>query len=492
MTGLSVGCLFSGVGGLELGFEEAGFDVVFQVEKDPQCQDVLRRQWPEIKLYDDITEVTSDRLHDDLGPRADVDVLVGGWPCQDISLAGSRSGLAGKRSGLFFEFARLAQELRPRWLVAENVAGLLSSYSPAVGAFDDVPPGSDQLDVEETYDFGTVVATLHELGYVGAWRTLDARHFGVPQRRRRVFVVGHLGAPFDAAAQVLFEPEVRSRNPEESDEEREVDASGPVQRTSGRGGPDRRSNATRAVQAGEIVSTLTSSDGGVDLDMAEAGHLIQMPVGVGSQSSTDVSGTLGSLGKDRGWNDDFDRAGAFIVSEPTPYGVGSQDGDVAGTLGTIPPPAGRSAGAFIVGDELRTLVGDQFGSDLARTLTSPKNGPHGDLETENFVVEPSAFRKSQRAREVDGPEKWEPADTSNTLTGHDHSVTRTTHAVVDGTEVRRLTPLEYERLQGFPDNWTAGQADSVRYRQIGNAVAVPVSRWVAGRVALIDASLTRP
>src|SRR5690606_9794224 len=145
---------------------------------------VLARHFPEAQLYEDVRTVGRDELEP-------VDLICGGFPCQDLSVAGRRAGLAGERSGLFFEFARILDELRPRWVVIENVPGLLSSNGGR--------------------DMGTVLGTLAKLGYGYAYRVLDAQYFGVAQRRRRGFIVGCLG---DAASavQVLFEPESCERN----------------------------------------------------------------------------------------------------------------------------------------------------------------------------------------------------------------------------------------------------------------------------------------
>jgi DNA (cytosine-5)-methyltransferase 1 len=161
--------LFSGVGGFELGFERAGIRTILQAESDPQCRAVLERRFPEIPRLKDVRDV---------GHPLGVDLVYGGFPCQDVSLAGRRRGLSGARSSLWFEFERVLRDLRPRWCVVENVPGLLSSHRGR--------------------DFATILLALDELGYGVAWRTLDARWFGVAQRRKRVFLVGCLGDPHPA------------------------------------------------------------------------------------------------------------------------------------------------------------------------------------------------------------------------------------------------------------------------------------------------------
>ena len=172
---MNVGSTFSGVGGFDLGFERAGMSVVWQAEIDEWCRRVLRGHWPDAAIYDDVRAVN--------GEAAAIDLLCGGFPCQDLSVAGKRAGFKGERSSLFFEFARIADELRPRWIVLENVVGLLSSA--------------------EGRDFGILLTTLAEIGYGCAWRVVDARYFGVPQRRRRVFIVGCLGDDGERAVRAL-------------------------------------------------------------------------------------------------------------------------------------------------------------------------------------------------------------------------------------------------------------------------------------------------
>lgn len=180
---MKVASFFSGIGGIDLGLEKAGMEVTFQCEILPFGQKVLKKHWPDVPLAQDITKVVGTDI-----PK--VDVFAGGFPCQDLSLAnqGKRKGLEGARSGLFYKYAELIEEKRPRWVFIENVPGLLNS---AQGG-----------------DFSVVLSTLDELGYCVAWRVLDAKFFGTPQRRRRTYIVGSLGTP--GAAEVLFE---RGTNP---------------------------------------------------------------------------------------------------------------------------------------------------------------------------------------------------------------------------------------------------------------------------------------
>jgi DNA (cytosine-5)-methyltransferase 1 len=177
---LTVGSLFTGVGGFDLGLERAGHEIVFQCEIDRHARAVLRRHWPDVELHDDVSTFERDGT---------VDLLCGGFPCQDLSLAGKRAGLAGERSGLFFEAVRIAESVLDDggWILIENVPGLLSS--------------------NDGRDFGIVLASLAERGFFDlAWRVLDSRYFGVPQRRRRVFILARRDRG-RRAAEILFDAE---------------------------------------------------------------------------------------------------------------------------------------------------------------------------------------------------------------------------------------------------------------------------------------------
>lgn len=181
VEGRTLASFFAGIGGFDLGFERAGLETVWQCEIHPFCLEILEQHWPDVLRAHDIREVNPEDV-------PDAAVWAGGFPCQDVSLArmGPRSGLRGRQSGLFFEFARLVKARRPPVVVIENVAGLLSSHGGR--------------------DFGIVTGTLAELGYGVAWRVLNSRYFGVPQSRKRVFIVGCHRDP-GRAGQILFEPE---------------------------------------------------------------------------------------------------------------------------------------------------------------------------------------------------------------------------------------------------------------------------------------------
>lgn len=191
MKKLKVASFFSGIGGFDLGFERAGMEVIFQSEINNFCCKILKKHWPNVKLMGDINQIKIDDI-----PK-ETDVWCAGFPCQDVSLAnqGKRRGLDGERSGLFFTFANLVSQRKPRFVVLENVTGLLNS--------------------NEGEDFRRILETLDELGYIVSWRVLDAKYFRTPQRRRRVLVVASYGNT--SSIKILLDPKtiktVLEKNP---------------------------------------------------------------------------------------------------------------------------------------------------------------------------------------------------------------------------------------------------------------------------------------
>ena len=175
---ITFGSLFSGIGGFDLGFERSGMECKWQVEIEPFCLEILSKHWPDVKKYNDVRRVGKQNLES-------VELVCGGFPCQNLSLAGKREGLAGSKSGLWFEFYRILEEIRPKWVVIENVPGMLSS--------------------NKGQDFAIILQGLVELRYGVCWRIFNSKNFGVTQSRRRVFVVGSFGT--GCSGKVLFEPD---------------------------------------------------------------------------------------------------------------------------------------------------------------------------------------------------------------------------------------------------------------------------------------------
>lgn len=393
--------LFSGVGGFELAMAEAGIPTLAACEIDKKARGVLHDRFPGVHIYHDVREVTGDSLRT-LGADPGRTVLTAGWPCQGNSVAGSRGGMDDARSGLWSEVVRILAELRPAWFVGENVPGLLS--------------------VAGGRDFATVVGDLARLGYGFAWRILDAQHFGVPQRRRRVVIVGRLGDSGRAPAQVLLEPEGGGRNPAEGIAPRPIFA-----RRAGGGA------------AGSFVPRVAKT--------------------LCANSSQSLDSDLED----------------FVVEV-------SGDGQVVSSLRAASGGSSRDYIAYV--------------AETVNALDTAQGGPDDNSAQAGHLV---AFTKTRRsgARDADGnlpPEVWRQRDVSATLAPADlTSEHRAVELLTDGTIVRRLTPLETCRLQGYPDGHTATsngqpQADGPQYKQHGNGIAVPMFAWVAKRIAAVDRS----
>ena len=186
MVNLTPG-LFSGIEAATTAWHDFDWECVGVSEIDPFPCEVLKQRYPHVTNYGDITKITKEQLNE-----MDADVIVGGSPCQSFSTGGKREGLADPRGRLMLEYVRVVETVRPTWFIWENVPGVLSN--------------------DGGVSFGTLLREMAKLGYHLCWRVLDAQHFGVPQRRRRVFLVGYLGADGQRAAKVLFDPEGRSRD----------------------------------------------------------------------------------------------------------------------------------------------------------------------------------------------------------------------------------------------------------------------------------------
>ena len=329
-----------------------GFECVGLSEVDPFARSVLRHRYPETPLFGDFTRLEA---HHAKRP----DILVGGTPCQSFSVSGHREGLNDERGNLALEFVRLAARLESPWVVWENVPGVLS--------------------VDNGRAFGAFLRSLADSGYRCAWRVLDAQHFGVAQRRRRVFLVGYAGTGPHDPARVLFEPPSVQRHTRTSKPSRPEAPRGVEESSTERGEP-------------------------IVFDPAQCTH-------PENRARVDPGAPVGCL--------------------------------AAG---------GRKAVAWSV---------------------YPASGQGADLEASHAshasqITAAAGAKQSDRGTRI-----------SSTL------------------GVRRLTPREWERLQGFPDDWTripwpAGQAvmpwaqqyapKSLRYRAIGNSIAVPVLRWIGERL----------
>jgi DNA (cytosine-5)-methyltransferase 1 len=398
-----------------LGWQPAWFS---EIEAFPSV--VLKHHYPTVPNYGDMTKFEE-------WPDEPINLLVGGTPCQSFSVAGLRRGLADPRGNLMLTYLAIAQRHRPRWLVWENVPGVLSSNGGR--------------------DFGTFLGALGELGYGFAYRVLDAQWFGVAQRRRRVFVVGYLG-DWQRAAEVLFESESVCRNPAPSREK----------------GQDAAKYLTAGVGKRYDFETET------------------LPVAFHNRQDPDVSG---SITHPLGANDN-----GMAVAQPIPY-----------DFYQITAPVNRQSRK--PGDPCHTLARDNAAH---ATIMQPAYGIPGNWigrqpENGGNAVEPM-HNVSPCLTKTDRHGVAQPtasAETAGTLRANAGSGFRSNGTPVEGVaiqamQVRRLTPVECERLQGFPDNYTnipwrksAESPDGPRYKALGNSMAVPVMRWIGERIAKVDA-----
>lgn len=188
MRQLRVLDLFSGIGGFSLGLERAGMRTVAFCEIEPYCQAVLRKHWPNVPIYEDVRTLTAERLRAD---GISVDLICGGFPCQDVSKAGRRRGLEGERSGLWSEFARLLGELRPRYAIVENTPGLLS------------------------LGMGRVLGDLASLGFDAEWHCIPASAVGAQHIRDRIWIVAY--ADSDADGRRIFRRDIQGTSEAQQD-----------------------------------------------------------------------------------------------------------------------------------------------------------------------------------------------------------------------------------------------------------------------------------
>lgn len=378
--------LFSGIEAATVAWHPLGWkaQAFSEVEAFPRA--VLAHHWPSVALHGDMTAV-------DWSKYRGTDIVVGGSPCQAFSVAGLRKGLADARGNLTLAYLVAVEQMRPAWVVWENVPGVLSIDGGRV--------------------FGAFLGGLGQLGYGFAYRVLDAQHFGVPQRRRRVFVVGYLG-DWRRAAAVLFEPHSLSGNP-------------PPRREAGEG-------------VAPTISARPTGGGGLGTDFDCDGGLIHCPPIVPqAMSSKWAKGSSGPSG---------DECANLVTHALTGEGFdASEDGTGRGT-------------PVIPFDTTQISCPDNYSNPQPGDPCHPlARGAHAPAIAASIV--------------------------SN---GDAHSGFRDERGLVPAhLGVRRLTPRECERLQGFPDDYTLipGAKDGPRYKALGNSMAVPVMRWIGERIALV-------
>ena len=429
--------LFAGVGGFDEGMRRANHECVAMVEWDKSAAGVLAYRYPGIPLYCDVSKVEVDDL-------PDCDFLTYGFPCQDLSVAGKRKGLEGERSGLFFEATRIIKGLAERAIrrggatggrfiaVAENVCGLLSA--------------------DDGYALARCIRELQQIGAseIG-WTVLDSQYFNLAQRRKRVFIVSDFGG--ESCDQILAVTESLHGNPA-------------PEREAGKGAP-----------AGVGSGFTPSSYGGYERGC----------------------GTLRSEGGDIGGGSE---TLAVAIPETDVVGALSDGAHMGGGLNGQDAYTGRllavAQGADVYNGE---GTGDTAATVTSATGIANASGPkvvgwNGDV-TPKSSEDVSVTLRSQQGGEGVGVAQMNP-----TLDIVDGETVEGMCEMRGATMVRRLTPMECERLQGFPDGWTSkrmeldlegnewkptgkveDQKDGPRYRQMGNAVSVPVAEYIGRRMA---------
>jgi DNA (cytosine-5)-methyltransferase 1 len=365
----------------QLGFKPVGFS---EIEKFPS--QVLTHHYPNVNNYGDMTKYKEW----DIGT---IDILVGGTPCQSFSVAGLRQGMQDPRGNLALTYCGILDRFKPKWFVWENVPGVLSSNGGR--------------------DFGSLLGAVAELGYGFAYRVLDAQNFGVPQRRRRVFVVGYLG-DWRRAAEVLFEPESLCWDIKTSRKK------------------------------GQDVTACASSSTSVSVNNHEECLTAFRESSFHLYAETPVAGTIRASGGALAGGSE-----TFVTKVYESHPNDSRIKEMGNTCQTVTSRWGTGGGNVPIalqgaGASSQNANGSGFKEDLMYTLNCVD--VHG-------VCLPI-----------------------NTMT----------------RQVRRLTPIECERLQGFPDGYTDIQpngkptADGSRYKALGNSMAVPVMKWIGERIKQVD------
>ena len=465
----------SGIEAATAAWHHLGWEPAWFSEIEPFPCSVLKHHYPNVPNLGDMTKWSE-------WPDETIDLLVGGTPCQSFSVAGKRGGMDDHRGQLALSFSAIARRYRPRWIVWENVPGVLSS-------------GGGR-------DFGAFLGSLVKLGYGLCYRVLDAQHFGVAQRRRRVFVVGHLG-DWRRVAAVLFERESLCRDTAPSRKAGQGFTTFVAPSLTASNDPSRSPQSSEVTQqVAAVVGALACNTGPRGHDAGnfacnqavDAGHVI--PQQATRQWPAKTASTLyASFGSKLGLENQHINEGAplFVLSS----------GQAGAEISCDRSPA------LTCLHEAPIVLMDQGGS-VMNTLT---DGTVGTLRREMHghepvVAFPTNMSTTQCANTEDvacnlqarNPTAVAVRTANTSANGHGVSVERAHtldgaqgQAVASALQVRRLTPIECERLQGFPDGYTnvphrgKPAADGPRYKALGNSMAVPCMRWIGERIQMVEA-----
>jgi DNA (cytosine-5)-methyltransferase 1 len=461
MTAITFGSLFDGIGGFPLAAQRNGIAPVWASEIEPFPIEVTKYHFPDMLHIGDITKLNGAKL-------IPVDIITGGSPCQDLSVAGKRVGLKGKRSGLFMEQIRVISEMRaederngrtgnlcrPRYMVWENVPGAFSSCSGEDfhAVIEEICRIADSsLSVPRPPD-GAWLSAGCIMGdkFSVAWRVLDAQYWSLAQRRKRIFLVADFGG--QTAPKILFESCGLPWHSAQSDCERKRTPTNSAE-----------SSGVAGKESGTLIAE--NEDAAVfenhGIDARYTGPLKKAPT---------VTARFGTGGNNV----------PLTLSQPETYAI---------------------AGNIIDRKDENGGNGIGVQKDVSYTLTSTDHHcvfsqQRSDIYMQNDVVSTQSARQYKDATDlvcsgdvagIDCRSGTENGDLCGTLQAHasgGYSL-NTLHPVRIGRYVRRLTPLECERLMGFPDGWTAldGATDSARYRALGNSVAIPCVEFILQGIA---------
>ena len=424
----------SGISAATVAWKPLGWTACAYAEIEPFPSAVLKHHYPNVPNWGDITKFKE-------WPDVAVDLLVGGTPCQSFSVAGLRKGLADPRGNLALVFLAIADRYRPQWIVWENVPGVLS--------------------VDGGRAFGAFLGGLGQFGYGWAYRSLDAQYAGLAQRRERVFVVAHLG-DWRRAAAVLFERHSLQGNPPPRRETGET-ITGPIAGCSNGGGanwPGRTADDADSLIARPLRAQAQAQ--------AQASHR--------ADSDTYVAHSLRADGFDA--SEDGTGRGTPIVVSETGAGWWSE-----GVSALRADPGGMPA-------QLVAFTCKDYGADAGELAPTLRAGGHsnshanaGGMPAVAIYDDPRRFDARGIHRGGEHGDLHPPLNTVNAQ-----------HFAQINTAVRRLTPRECERLQGFPDDFTLvpyrnkPAADGPRYKALGNSKAVPVVRWIGERIDQVRAA----
>jgi DNA (cytosine-5)-methyltransferase 1 len=423
-----------------------------EIEKFPAR--VLEHHYPNVTNFGDMTNYKEWNINGTVG------LLVGGTPCQSFSVAGLREGLKDPRGNLMLTYVGILDHFRPKWFIWENVPGVLSS--------------------NQGRDFGSLLGAVADIGYRFAYRVLDAQYFGVAQRRRRVFVVGNLG-DWRGPAKVLFESGCLSRDSPPSREKRKeitsrsgigVEITGPLAARRFAETDGLSENSAQMVVMPDTVGTLDLECGGgrKTHQSVVSGHFIPT-----FWNGKQVADTITCI-FDNQRMPDKNKLQAVIAIQDASGRDKAQNGkgwneDVSYTLETR---------------------GQQGVAHAFKVRGGGGNGGKGYLGQDEQAFTISTVQDQQIAVGVDIYNTTETNDLACTLTASGNTSTNSGPKVMQQMAVRRLTPVECERLQGFPDRYTdilpGGKPtpDGPRYKALGNSMAVPVMRWIGERIDAVE------